>query len=148
MSGSGGWGFVVRNSNGEAVGVAVGRLDHAQDALHTEADACSRALHLVQECGISRIQIESDSQLLVQTLNNEGNEMGQCGVLIKEIKESIFLNFFCFNISFCPRTCNRVADGLTTFGAMLRDVPQVVWPGHPRDFVHCYLASNLAALVE
>ncbi|KAE8801365.1 putative RNA-dependent RNA polymerase 2 [Hordeum vulgare] len=134
MSRSGGWGFVMRNSNGAAVGATAGRLDHAQGTLHTEVEAYSRALHLIQEWGMSRIQIESESQLLIQALNNEDNEMGQCGVLIKEVKVSIFLNFSCFNISFCPRTCNRVADGLAAFGAMLKDVPQIVWPGHTFDF--------------
>jgi hypothetical protein len=33
VSHSGGWGFVVRNSLGEVVGAAAGRLDHVNEAL-------------------------------------------------------------------------------------------------------------------
>ena len=74
--------------------------------------------------------------------------MGPCGVLIQEIKESLFLNFICPKINYCPRECNSVADGLAAFGAKLSDVPQVAWPGYAPEFVHCYLASDLAVLVE
>jgi hypothetical protein len=48
-AGSGGRGFVVRNSTGEAARVAAGRLDHVQDAFLSEAEACSRFLHVVQD---------------------------------------------------------------------------------------------------
>jgi hypothetical protein len=70
----GGWGFVVRDSTGEAVGVSSGRLDHVQDAFQSEAEAVSQALQIVQIWGISSIQLESDSQTLVQAINsNNGN---------------------------------------------------------------------------
>jgi hypothetical protein len=74
--------------------------------------------------GISRIQIETDSQLLVQAIKSDNGELGTCEVLIKEIKE--FLNFVCNKFSFCPRASNSVADVLAVFGAKLRDVPQAV----------------------
>ena len=119
-----------------------------RSAYQAEVEACSKALNLVQDWGISRIQIESDSQLLVQALNRNDEERGVCGVLIKEINESLFLNFYCFSINFCPRTCNMVADGLAAFGAKIREVPQAVWPGHAPDFVQVYVASDLAVPVE
>jgi hypothetical protein len=143
--GTGGWGCVVRDSTGSAVGAAAGRLDHVQDAFHAEAEACSRALHLVQDWGISRVQIETDSQLLVHAIKSNSGDLGPCG---GEIKKSMFLNFICNKFSFCPRSCNSIADGLAAFGAKLRDVPQVVWPGHAPDFVQISVASDIAGLCE
>jgi hypothetical protein len=62
---------------------------------------------------MSRIQLETDSQLLVK---NNAEDLGPCSVLIKEIKESLFLNFICLKIEYCPRACNRVADSLADYG--------------------------------
>jgi hypothetical protein len=85
VSHSGGWGFVVRNSLGEVVGAAAGRLDHVNEALQAEAEACSRALSIVQKWGISRIVLESDSQILVRAINLDEDDRGPNGVLFKEI---------------------------------------------------------------
>jgi hypothetical protein len=41
---SGGWGFVVRDSNGEAMGAVGCKLTHVVDAFQAKADACSHAL--------------------------------------------------------------------------------------------------------
>jgi hypothetical protein len=54
---------------------------------------------------VSCIQIEPDFQLLVQAINRDEADRGASDVLFKEIKESIFLNFICFQVSFCPRAC-------------------------------------------
>lgn len=64
----GGWGFVVRDSEGEVMGAGAGKLNHVSDAFQAEAEAeaCSHALQVAQNWGMSRIQSETDSQLLVQ----------------------------------------------------------------------------------
>jgi hypothetical protein len=38
---SGGWGFVVRDLEGEMMGADAGKLSHVFDAFHAEAEACS-----------------------------------------------------------------------------------------------------------
>jgi hypothetical protein len=94
---------------------------------------------------MSRIESETDSQLLVQVLNNIDDP---CGVLIKEIK-TFFLNSIRLKVvQFCPRACNSVADVLAAFGAKLRDEPQALWPGHALDFALVHVASNLAVSFE
>lgn len=50
---SGGWGYVIRDHEGDVVVAAAGRLNHALDALQTEAEACIQALYKAQEMGIS-----------------------------------------------------------------------------------------------
>jgi ribonuclease HI len=113
---SGGWGIIARNASGEMQGAGAGKLAHVADAFQAEAEACSHALQALQGWGMSRIQLETDSQLLVNALKNNAEDLGPCSLLIKEIKESLFLNFICLKIEYCPRACNRVADSLADYG--------------------------------
>lgn len=46
---SGGWGFVVRDDTGDVVLSAAGRILHAQDPLHAEAEACRQALTMIDQ---------------------------------------------------------------------------------------------------
>ena len=43
-AGSGGWGFVIRDNTGDAVGAGAGKIQHAVSAIQTEAEACLQAL--------------------------------------------------------------------------------------------------------
>ncbi|KAK1629167.1 hypothetical protein QYE76_003482 [Lolium multiflorum] len=94
-----------------------------------------------------RCYSQTDSQLLVQALKNNDDDFGPCGVLIKEIKETLYLNFFCFSVEYCPRACNSVADALAAFGSKLRDETQTVWSGHAPDFVLVHVNSDVAVPV-
>lgn len=69
----------MRDASGEVLGAGAGQIGHAADAFQAEADACSNALQVAQSWGISRIQIETDSQLLVHALKNDG--LGPCSLL-------------------------------------------------------------------
>jgi ribonuclease HI len=129
------------------MGDVAGKLTHVTDAFQVEAEACSHALQVVQNWGISRIHIETDSQLLVQALKNNDDDFGPCGVLIKKIKETLYLNFICLSVEYCPRACNSVADALAAFGSKLRDETQTVWSGHAPDFVLVHVDSDVAVPV-
>jgi hypothetical protein len=41
---TGGWGFIIRDERGVAVGSGAGKLDHLQDPLQAEAEACLHAM--------------------------------------------------------------------------------------------------------
>jgi ribonuclease HI len=64
-SSSGGWGFVIRISLGEVVASASGRIDHARNALQTEAMVCLHAIRTSQDLGITEVEFESDAPILV-----------------------------------------------------------------------------------
>lgn len=81
----GGWGFVIRDADGDVVGAGAGYVAHAQDALHAEAEACIKAMNYAQAWGISKIVVESDAQLLVQAINTNSHDLGPSGVLFREI---------------------------------------------------------------
>jgi ribonuclease HI len=129
------------------MGDVAGKLTHVTDVFQVEAEACSHALQVVQNWGISRIHIETDSQLLVQALKNNDDDFGPCEVLIKEIKETLYLNFICFSVEYCPRAFNSVADALAAFGSKLRDETQTVWLGHAPDFVLVHVNIDVAVPV-
>ena len=107
--GKGGWGVAARDSEDDVCGSGAGQLDYVQDALHAETEACLQALNLAQQWGMQRVQIETDSQILVQAINARDYDLSPNGVLFREIKAVAFLNFTSFSISFSPRTCNKVA---------------------------------------
>lgn len=52
---SGGWGYVISDSDRDVAVVGAGRLEHAEDALHSEGEACVKALYKAQELGTSKI---------------------------------------------------------------------------------------------
>jgi ribonuclease HI len=80
------WGFVARDSDGDVCGSGGGRLEHVQDALHAEAEACIQALSFAHQSGIVKIQVETDAQLLVQEVNSNEQDLAPNGVLFVDIK--------------------------------------------------------------
>jgi ribonuclease HI len=83
---SGGWGFVFRDELGEVVGSGAGCMNHVQDVVHAEAEACLQALLQAQNWGISRVHAETDSQLLVQAINGGDQDLARNGAILREIK--------------------------------------------------------------
>jgi hypothetical protein len=57
-----------------------------------------------------KVQVETDSRLLVQAIKGRNQDMAVNGSLFKEIKFFARLNFSMFEIKYCPRSCNKVAD--------------------------------------
>ena len=84
----------------------------------------------------------------MRAINSNEDNRGPIAVLIQEIKQSIFLNFICFGVDYCPRACNNnVADALAAYRAKLGDVSQAVWPDHVPEFAQVFVASDIAAPV-
>jgi ribonuclease HI len=143
---SGGWGFVIRGASGDVLGAGAGHMHHAQDALHAEAEACLRALVQAQTWGMSSVQIETDSKLLVQAISGNNQDLALNGALFKEIKYQARLNFVSFSISYCPRACNKVADAMALYGAKLERAPPAFWLGSAPSFACDLVTSDLAGL--
>lgn len=68
--GTGGWGFVIRDSSGDVVGAGAGKITHASTATRTEAEACFQALSAAATWGISNAVVESDCQILLSALQS------------------------------------------------------------------------------
>ncbi|KAE8817565.1 hypothetical protein D1007_04664 [Hordeum vulgare] len=146
-AGHGGWGVVAQDADGDVCFSAAGKLNHAQDALQTEAKACLKALAIAQEYGMQRVQIETDAQMLVRAFSSMDMDLSPNGVLFREIRAQVFLHFSSFSLSYCPRACNRVAHVLANLGAKMVVEPQAVWPGRVPTFARDLVARDLAAHV-
>ena len=73
-----------------------------------------------------------------------------CGVCernkFRAIKVYASLNFSMFEIKYCPRSCNKVADALAAYGANLGQNSVVIWPKGAPEFVNGLIASDFAVL--
>jgi ribonuclease HI len=141
---SGGWGFIIRDADGDAVGSGAGKLEHLQDPLQAEAEACIHAMEWAREWGMTKVTIETDAQLLQHAITGNTYDLAPNGVLFREIKAFSRLNFSSFSLLYCSRECNKIADFLADYGSKMVNVPQAVWPGHAPTFVHDLVSSDLA----
>ena len=126
------------------MGAGAGHIPQANDALQTEGIACLTSIHWAQSWGMTRIQMETDSQLLVQALKRETQNLAENGHLFREIKFLAKMYFSYFDVCYCPRTCNNVADLLASFGAKLGSDSPVIWLEGAPEFVKTLVASESA----
>lgn len=75
----GGWGFVSRDHQGEAIITGAGQLTAVLDVVTAEASACAKALQAATDLGISRIQLEMDSSILQQALLTSSMDLAASG---------------------------------------------------------------------
>ena len=61
VTSTGGWGFVIRDCDGQVIKAWAGKCSHLLDALHAELLACLAGVRAAGELGISKVIIETDS---------------------------------------------------------------------------------------
>ena len=91
---TGGWGFVLRNHEGEGLLAGAGSLCSVHDALCAEAKACLFALKAVAEFGVPKVEVETDSKILVSAVQSNSHDQATGGILFKEIKEVVLTTKF------------------------------------------------------
>lgn len=67
-----------------------------------------------------------DALLLVHVIKSSRYDLSFNGVLFREIKAFASLYFSHFQVEYCPRACNTVADALVLFGSMMELAPPAV----------------------
>ena len=130
---SGGWGFIVRNDRGVAVAAGQGHLQEVGNALQAEARALLQAVQITSSMGCNQVILEIDSTILKNAITSSEYDLAPLGVLFREIKAMLCVNFENFRISVVPRSCNVVAHELAARGALLGDGDREVWIGHLPD---------------
>jgi ribonuclease HI len=83
------------------VGSGAGRLHHLQNPLQAEVEACIQAMMWAREWGMTKITIETDAQLLKQSIDGNVHELALNGVLFREIKAFPRPNFSLFSLNYC-----------------------------------------------
>jgi hypothetical protein len=113
---TGGWGFIARDATGSVRGAGAGRVNHAGSAMQTEAIVCAEALQAAADWGMSKIIIETDALKLVSALKSSEYDLSPEGVIFRDSRVFISLNFGNVEVSFAPRMCNNVAHSLAAYG--------------------------------
>jgi ribonuclease HI len=139
----GGWGFIVHDETGAVGGSGAGRINHAASVLQTEATACMEAIQAAASWGMETIQVESDSAILVKALQCSEYDLAPEGVLSREMRIFIHLNFVSFKITHAGCVCNKAAHCLAAIGSNQNEV-QLIWPDYVPDIVNVVVASELA----
>jgi hypothetical protein len=70
-----------------------GRINVLHDALSAEIHGCLAAFTVVMDQGMSHIILESNSTILVQALQSSDYDFSTAGVLTREAKFLISMNF-------------------------------------------------------
>ena len=140
-TGDGGWGFIIRDEDGDMISAGRGRLSHILDPFQAEVVACLQALQAAIDLGISRVHLETDAVQVQQAVESQRWDLSMAGGLIREIKELVSLNCVEIKIRAVPRSCNRVAHDLAALGCVcsVDDDPIMA---HPPDCILNIVAAE------
>ncbi|RLM54708.1 hypothetical protein C2845_PM10G14190 [Panicum miliaceum] len=78
---SGGWGFSIRDHEGQALAAGAGHIPHASDALQTEAEAVLHEINCAEKIGIARIIAEPYAKVVEQALTCSEYDLAEMGTL-------------------------------------------------------------------
>ncbi|KAF8715480.1 hypothetical protein HU200_027134 [Digitaria exilis] len=81
-TGSRGWGFIIRDADGDVVIAGRGRLDHLMDSLHAETIACLQGAQAAADLGIGRLSIETDAMMVRNAILSEDSDLLPVGNLV------------------------------------------------------------------
>jgi hypothetical protein len=139
----GGWGFVVRDRSGSVRGSGAGVLPCVASAIQAEAHACTEAVYAAMTWGMVNVQIESDSQVLLRAIQSNDLDLTPEGVIYRDLRVLLQLNFNQVSFSFAPRACNNLAHCLAAYGASRQD-SRLHWSESLPDDVRVMVASKFA----
>jgi len=131
----GGWGFIVRDHDGLAILAGAGRINFLHDALSAEIHGCLAALSVAFDQRMSHFILESDSTVLVRALQSNDYDFSAAGVLIRETKFLISMNFVHVDVVHAPRSCNSCAYELARVGLSWDPDQSYVWTDPLPEFV-------------
>lgn len=118
-TGTGAWGFIIRNDEGTMLKAGARREMALQSAFHAELLGCHAGLRAAASLGISQIVLDTDASLVKTAV--EGNEyrLAALGGIIAEIQSFMLSKFINCKVFVCPRSCNSGADALAAFRSSL-----------------------------
>ena len=96
--------------------LSAGSLSWMGNALHVEALAMMKSLENVSQQGMTKIEVKTDAQMLGKALTSQDLNRRPDGVIFRKLRAFLRSNFDVFSISVFPRSCNKVADCLASFG--------------------------------
>jgi hypothetical protein len=140
--GMGGWGAIARDSVGEPIFAAAGRVNTAADALHTELMALVHAIPFAEQQGIGRPIFSTDCLVLKQAMESSSYDLSRLGPLFLHAKYLLRISFDCYSFEFVPRACNKPAHALAALGVENDLYNYVVWLDSLPPDVNCLVADD------
>jgi hypothetical protein len=139
----GGWGYVIRDSDGDVVSAGLGRVEFLLNAFEAEV-GCIHGVQAAVNAGISNLILETDATLVQQAISSGGYRESMAGSLLEELDSLVSANF---NSSVClavPRDCNKVAHELAILGCACTEGFEPVLSSLP-DHVNAIIADEQSA---
>ena len=112
--------MVVRNDKGQIMGPLSRRLELPLGALEVEAKAVEEGVQFARDLSLGRMVIESDSQVVVNSLRN----LGLTQSCVQKVIEGTRLGlhwFATWEVSHTHRGCNVAAHILARHAKVVRD---------------------------
>jgi hypothetical protein len=101
---SGGWGAIARDSAGDTVFAAAGRVSVAADALHTELLALVNVIPIVESQGIWKIIFSTDCLVLKQAMETSSYDFSSLGQLLLHPKFTLSTSFIQSSFEYSSQT--------------------------------------------
>jgi hypothetical protein len=73
----------------------------------TKAIACQEAVKVVADWGMGRIRIEKDCANMLRAVHTKDLNLAPEGVIFRDIRSFVQLNFSSFVIYCCPHGCKK-----------------------------------------
>ncbi|XP_075674968.1 uncharacterized protein LOC142644190 [Castanea sativa] len=108
---SAGIGFIIRDHEGEVIGVLSLSIHLSQSVDELEALACRRAIQFAWEIGLRRVVFEGDSTTVIQDITRRDSDFLLFGNIIDDIRHQVSAFHF-FDICHVNRSCNILANAL------------------------------------
>ena len=99
----------MRDELGHATMAGAGSLETVCDAQTAESHACLAALQAAADQGLQNVILETDSQILVKALQSDMYDRARGGMLFREAKFTMAINFNSVVVVHAPRSCHCVA---------------------------------------
>ncbi|KAF5454504.1 hypothetical protein F2P56_024162 [Juglans regia] len=124
-----GIGAVLRDSKGEVLMAAAIRERASLNVYELEGLAILRGLQLCLHLGIYHLSIESDSLLVVNEFDRNGQSMATMGNVISEVRKLMFCFQTC-ELTHVNRSCNIVTHTLAKLGLSVSEI-SLWWGSYP-----------------
>lgn len=81
-TGTGGWGFIIRDDRGDMIQAGAGGEEFLQNAFHAELLGCLAGLKAVASLGISRVVLETDASLVKVAVEGDEYRLSVLGGIV------------------------------------------------------------------
>ena len=137
-----GTGVIIRDCQGKGLAQWSEIIPHPLTVVELETLTASKALQCVADLSLNDVSLEGDSEIIINTLNEDSHSLASFGLPIQDVK--CFANLFhCIRFSHVRKEGNSVAHNLirhaghvTVFQVWMKDVPS-----HTVDTYHANLPT-------